>query len=579
MPTIYTMMDISRWALQASTKQLDTVSHNVANVNTPGYSRQETVLSTREPEHTMEGWYGHGVQVTSVIQHVDKLLLERITSKATDYSFYDSRLSQLNRLESLCNEAGDSGLGKELTEFFSAWQDVSNNPESTAVREALRETANNLVSRLQTIMNDITQVRRDMDGYISNSVDKVNDTCRRIAELNDKILASEQSGKPANDFRDERQRLVEDLSQRMNIQWFEDGRGSVTVFTSQGKTLVQDDYPRPDDADPISFETVSGYADKQIVWHRQDTVMGTEEISGGEIGAWLKVREVDIPAMQDFLNDLSKNLIGQVNILSSSGVGLDKMTDVTGTYVSSDANMALNDINNVFAFKDLLTTGSFDLWSYNNGTRTKTTINVSPSNSLVTLRDNINSALTAAGVNVSAEITSDMKLHLSNTDGSTEFAFANDTSHVLAALGINTFFDGYSASGITVTAKVVEDVRNICAGRIADNGDHPAGDNSCALDIADLKDAEIMSGGTQTFNESVISWASSLGTDVSTTQDNKNFAETTNNQLKNLRDNVSSVNLDEEMVKMIQFQRSYQMAAKLINVADTLLSSLLETVR
>jgi flagellar hook-associated protein 1 FlgK len=572
-------MDISRWALQASTKQLDVVSHNVSNVNTPGYSRQEAVLSTRNPQRTAEGWYGSGVQISTVIQHVDSLLLGRLTSKATDLSYYDSRLSQLSRLESLCNEAGDAGLGQEITEFFSAWQDVSNNPESTAVREALRETANNLISRMQTVINDVNQVGRDMNGYIGNSVDKVNDDCSRIAELNDKILGSERAGQPANDFRDERQRLVEDLSKRMNIQWFEDGRGCITVFTSQGKTMVQDNYPRPTDAPPLSFQNVPGYADKQLVWHDQGIVMDTNEVSGGEIGAWLKVRDVDIPAMEDFLNGLSKTMIGDLNILHSSGVGLDKFTDTTGSYASSDANLALNDINNALPFKDLLQSGSLDIWAYSNGTRTKVTINVNPSNSLVTLRDNINAALTGAGVNVAASITSDDKLRLSNTDGSTEFAFAGDTSHLLAALGINTFFDGYSASSISLSAAVAGNVRNICAGRLDAAGDHASGDNSCALDIADLKDANTMTGGTQTFNEAVISWSSSLGTDVSTTQDNKNFAETTSNQLQNLRDNVSSVNLDEEMVKMIQFQRSYQMAAKLINVADTLLSSLLETIR
>jgi flagellar hook-associated protein 1 FlgK len=573
------MMDISRWALQASTKQLDTVSHNVANVNTPGYSRQEAVLSTRTPQRTAEGWYGSGVQVSSVIQHVDKLLQERITSKATDLSYYDSRLSQLTRLESLCNEAGDSGLGQEITQFFSAWQDVSNNPDSTAVREALRETANNLISRLQTVVNDVGQVGRDLDGYISNSVDKVNDDCRRIAELNDKILASEQTGQSANDFRDERESLVEDLSKRMNIQWFEDGRGCVAVFTSQGKTLVQDNYPRSTDDNPLSFETVAGYTDKQLVWHKQDIVMGSSEVSGGEIGSWLGVRDVDIPEMQSFLNGLAKTIIGDVNTLHSSGVGLDKLTDVTGTYASSDPNLALNDINNQLSFKDLLQNGTVDIWGYNNGTRAKVTINVSPSDSLVGLRDKINNALTTAGINVAASITSDDKLKIASTDGSTEFAFANDTSNVLAALGINTFFDGDSASSITLSSTVAADVRNICAGRLTSSGEHTAGDNSNALDIADLKDANSMTSGTQTFNEAVISWSSALGTAVSTTQDNKSFAETTSNQMQTLRDNVSSVNLDEEMVKMIQFQRSYQMAAKLINVADTLLSSLLETVR
>ena len=199
--------------------------------------------------------------------------------------------------------------------------------------------------------------------------------------------------------------------------------------------------------------------------------------------------------------------------------------------------------------------------------------------------DKINLAMGSGGVpntnpsvNPVAGITSDNTLTLT-ADSGLEFAFANDTSNILAALGINTFFDGDSAATIELNANITSDVNNIAAGRILEDGEHALGDNQNALDLADLKDADTMNGGSETFNESVVTWSSELGTKVSSDSDNLNFAQTATDQLFDQRDSVSAVNLDEEMVKMIKFQRAYQMASKVISVADSLLTSLLEVKR
>ena len=528
MPGIFTVMDIARWSLLASTNNLDTISHNVANVNTEGYSRQEVVQATRSPEETPQGWYGRGVTTVNVIQHVDQLVLKSLTEKTSDLAYSDTRLNQLMRLESMANEAGDTGLGQELTAFFNAWQDVSNNPESSAVRQVLRESANNLASRFQDLMSDLTQVNKDLSQYLSDSVSEVNAICRRIADLNDEIVHGEATGTPANDFRDERQRLLNDLSELLNIDWFETGDGSVTVMTGVGKTLVQAGYPSDTDEDPLSFSQVAGYSDNQLVWRNLDIVLDSDEISGGRIGACLKVREVDIPEMEDFLNDLASNLIAEVNMLHSQGVGQQKFSDVSGTYECSSASVALNDSTNTLPYKDLIENGSFTIWVYEAGTRRDYTINVDPTDSLTDLMDNINAAMNPTlnpSLNPVASITADNRLSLS-ADGGIEFAFGGDDSNILAALGINTFFDGSSATSICVTQTIANDVQYIAAGRLLADGEHALGDNTNALDIADLKDAETMNNGTETFNESVTYWASDLGTLISSTQDNVSFYET-----------------------------------------------------
>lgn len=593
MPSIYSMLDISRWAVNAATRQLNVVSHNVANANTEGYSRQEAVQGTRTPEDTGQGYYGRGVKILSVIQHVDKLILARMTDKISSEQYNDSRLAQLKRLEALSNEATDSGLGKLLTDFFKAWQDVANSPESTAVRRVLAQTSQNLVDRFHTMMRDLEQVRRDLDTYLAEAVEEVNSACRRIAELNRQIVADEAGGKSANDLRDERQRQIEKLAEYLDIQWFEVGDGSVTVFTGSGNTLVQDDFPRSGD-DVLAFQQVSGYSQRQVIWRGSDVVLGPDQITGGKIGAWLKVRggclptsstatdTGDIPQTQSFLNDLAETIIWEVNKLHSQGVGLTKFTRVTGTYASPDATTDFNDSSNTLPFADKIQSGSFELWVYESGTRRKYTITVNASDDLQTLVNRINDTINPslnANINPVATLTDNNTKLMLYASGGIEFAFRNDTSNVLAALGINTFFTGNTATGIGLNDTITGDVRYITAGRLTSDGEHALGDNSNALELADLKDTDTMDNDSQTFNEAVISWASSLGTDISTTDSSLSFAQTTLNELKNLRDSVSAVNLDEEMVKMIRYQRAYQMAAKMISVADSLLATLLETKR
>ena len=321
MPGVYSVMDISKGALQVATRQLDVVSHNVANANTPDYSRQEAVLTTRNPEWTGEGMYGRGVKIASVIQHADRFLQARITSKMSEEGYYSTLLDQLKRLEALANETGDTSLGKQITAFFNAWQDVSNNPQSTAVREVLLETASNLAARLNTLYGDYYDIQRDMNGYLASAVEEVNLICRRIAELSVRILANERANKPANDLRDERQRQLNKLANYLNIQWFEGDDGQVTVLAGNGKMLVEAGYPDNNDPDPLGFKAVDGYDWNQVVWSQADLVMDYNEITSGKMGAWLRLRDQRIPEVLNFLNTLSYSLIKEVNILHSQGRG------------------------------------------------------------------------------------------------------------------------------------------------------------------------------------------------------------------------------------------------------------------
>ncbi len=589
MPNILTMMDISRWALNTATKQLDTVSHNVANANTPGYSRQEVVVGTMFPEKTGEGYYGLGSRAQTVIQCVDKLLLRRISDKNSDLAYQESRLTQLLRLESLSNEATSTSLGNLTTAYFAAWQNVSNNPESTAVREDLLETANTLVTRLQSLDYDINVLKRDLDSYLDHAVTEVNSKARRVAELNDLIVLGETTGHTANDFRDERMVLVNEIATKMNIQWFEDERGALTIVTGEGKAIVNGSYPRKTDTDPLRFTYPpgsNGVGDKQITWQGTEVVVTARELTGGEMGAWLQVRDVDIPQTLKILEEYTRTIIGSVNVLHSNGVGLNKFEQAIGSYKTKEPNVSFNATNQDLAFADLVQQGQVSFWVYQNGMQHKYTVDVYPSDSMQSVVDRINQSMHGSwptldtsqkpAAYVREEENGYFSFYMSSDPNSgIEFAFESDSSGFLAAVGVNTFFTGDSMANIGLHDNIKADVKNIAAGRLLANGEHALGDNSNALVISNLKDANLMSNGTQTLNESVIQWAAQLGTKISSTRDKYSFAETAANELAAQRDNISAVNTDEELIKLIQFQRAYQAAAKMVSVADTLLETIL----
>ena len=591
MPGITTMMDISRWALNTSSLQLNTVSHNVANANTVGYSRQSVVTGTMFAEKTSSGYYGLGVTAQTVIQHVDKLILKRVTDKQSELSYQDTFMSQLLRLQSLSNEAGDASLGTLTTAFFNAWQNVSNNPESSAVREDLLETAQTLTSRLQDLNNDLRLMRNDLDSYLKQAVTDVNDIARKIASLNKQIVSGEFSGHTANDLRDERINLLNELSTKMDIQWFEDDYGAITVTIGNGKTIVHNDYPRPTDTDPLVWDYVAGTNEKKISWQGTVVTIESQEVTGGTIGAWLKVRDVEIPQSVEFFNTFTKTLIGAVNIVHSNGAGLEKFSTVGGSYTTTDPSLRFDDPGQDLAFADMVQNGQVSFWVYQNGMQHQYTVEVYAHDSMQTVTERMNRVMHAATwptIDTSQapqaywSKTENNSYHFymaSTPNSGIEFAFAGDSSGLLAALGVNTFFTGDSVTNIGIHNDIKNDVSCIAAGRILATGEHAKGDNSNALILANLKDTQLMGNGRQTLNESVIQWAAQLGTKIASSQDKYSFAYTTLAQLEAQRDNISAVNTDEELILLIQFQRAYQAAAKMVNVADTLLEEIINLKR
>ena len=310
-------------------------------------------------------------------------------------------------------------------------------------------------------------------------------------------------------------------------------------------------------------------------------------LSGGTLAGLFAVRDEYVGEYQDKLDALAESLIWNMNRTHSQGAGLTNMSQATGEYAVEDSSAALS--NSGLHWADKLQAGNISIALYDEATGknlsvtalnfssiTPGTSSFDPSvHSLEDVRDAINATypgqLTAA--------IQDGKLSISAADG-VEFQFAEDTSGLLAGLGINTLFSGTDASSIAVSAVVANDSSRLCAGHVNGAGEVNAGDNETALALAALAGASVTfgaAGGTanNTFAGYLSSLSAQVGADASAASSSYTYASTLSEDLETQRESISGVNLDEELTRLMQYQQNYQAAAKLIQTSSDMFDTIL----
>ncbi len=480
---INTIMNIARGALQANQIAMEVVSHNIANVSTPGYTRQSAVLESESPVSMSPLKIGMGVRVDSVAQASDPYTTREIQQNTSSLNEYQTEASVLSRLESLFNETGNATLSNAMNDFWNSWQDVANNPGGTVERTALLEKAGILTQKFNSLSSDLTQTGKDMNTNLQMGIEKVNGVTRKIADLNERIVAAEADQTSANDLRDQRNSLLEELSRWVGNVSVEQGNGSVTVFTQGGNLLV--------DGNKHWDLQQSG---NNIYWNNVPSDI-SKNLTGGQIGGWLDIRDEIAPQYQANLDELAGTLIRQVNALHSTGYTLSGQTG-----------------KNFF-----------------------------------------------------------------------------DNSQVPVS-GDNTGASGY----IQLSTDVLDNPANIAAGSTppAALGDSSPGDNENALKILALQTDDSIQirkwtisnrGGstsssieTTSMDDYYRTLVGEIGTTTEAAKENQSFVQSMLENLQNVRDSVSGVNLDEEMTQLLQIQRAYEANSKIITIADEMLQSLLQ---
>jgi len=317
MTTLNGMLDLSRRALSANQLALAIIGHNTANVNSPGFSRQRVQLTPSFPIQLVEGTLGTGVIVAGIQQIHDNLLDRSIRQGYSDFSQWEAIDGSLQSLENIFGDTSSATtLDNLLTQFWDSWQDLANDPESLTSRSALRQNAESLCAEFNRLDSQFAGQIQTHDQEIVVRVSEVNSLSSAIANLNAQIAQIEGSGGQANDLRDQRNNLLNDLSALVNVQVTDQANGQINVYVG-GQVLVQGDLS-------LNITTrersIPGGVVHDLVWEDGGSSV---TLSQGQIAGLIEMRDERIPEISASLDELAATLAQQVNASHITGYGLN----------------------------------------------------------------------------------------------------------------------------------------------------------------------------------------------------------------------------------------------------------------
>lgn len=318
------LFDIARSALTTSQQALAVTGHNVANVNTPGYSRQEVVLAERPPLNGQPGMTGTGVRATSIRRYTDQFINRQLTTIQQNLGRLSVSQEELSRLQNLFGDSNNQGIAARMNDFFSGLQDVSTNPGELAARSVLLANAGQLASSVNQVSSDLAAARQSLNFQVQQTVTEINSLSKQIAELNSQIVSAEATGQNANDLRDQRELALNDLATRIDITTVESGTGALTVFAARGQVLVEGSTVRQLNAieNPDNDALFSiGYSTGGTRPLSIDAL-----ISNGRLRSLLDIRDTTVRGLETSFDRLSATLANAVNSIHRQGYGLDGST-------------------------------------------------------------------------------------------------------------------------------------------------------------------------------------------------------------------------------------------------------------
>ncbi|MCL5063140.1 MAG: flagellar hook-associated protein FlgK, partial [Nitrospirae bacterium] len=278
------LFDIGKTALLTTRRALDTTAHNVANASTPGYTRQDLILENI-PTGTVTsiGMTGRGVRITEIKRMYDSFTSLQIRTEKSNLSYWNAYEKGIVKIENIFNEASDTGISPAITDFFNAWQEVSQNPEGYAQRTLLIKKAEYLASRLNRAYVSVDDERTELYKSSQSLVDEVNSIASKIADLNEKIATSPG----ALDLKDQRDYLIERLNEIVKVGTFEDSVGRYSVLIG-GTPIV--------DGGKIYEMSVSTDTENNMHFYvdlPDEIKEVTSYITGGELKANIDLRETE----------------------------------------------------------------------------------------------------------------------------------------------------------------------------------------------------------------------------------------------------------------------------------------------
>ena len=309
------LLDIGRTALQAAQFGLDVTGNNIANVNTPNYSRQRVVYAPGVTVSVGGVSHGSGVSVEGVQRIYDALLGHQVYKANAEWSDYELREQTYRRIESVLYPSDEANLGNSLDDFFNALQDLANNPSGSAERQVVLTKAENLAANFRglhaALDQEIQSAKTTLEGYR----DEVNRLASEIARINEEIGRLQGPNYIPNDLLDRRDALIQDLSGYLDPTVIEDDRGLVTVLVSGGQPLVEG-------VTSHTLELVDDPAGGDFYAITIRDVDISDSLKGGRIHGLVESRQKMV-GFQDDIDQLAAALIQEANQIHTAGYDLD----------------------------------------------------------------------------------------------------------------------------------------------------------------------------------------------------------------------------------------------------------------
>jgi flagellar hook-associated protein 1 FlgK len=537
--SLFGLFDIAKSTIFASQTALTVTSHNIANANTPGFNRREAIFAVSGPVALSGNLLGGGVTVSGIKRYYDQFIQAQLWGQYQNYGRSSALNQTLSQIEQIFNEAKNIGLATPLTDFFNAWQEVSTNPEGFVQRSLLLQKADSLVLAAKQMERGITENLESINDTIDNIAERINAIGSEIAAINGKIVQVEAGSQveSAHDLRDQRDMLLNELGTLVDFSSYEDENGSVTIMIGM-RNLVSGET-----SNSLSTRT-NEEGDKDLYI---DGMNITDNIKKGQLGGLISVRDTIRTSSLNGLRRIIASLIQEINMLHEEGYGLDGTTsnDFFNPLQPSTSDFSSGaDITAAITDPSVLTLDEY-------------TIQFDASGNYFVYNKQTG-ALVTSGAYVSGNPISFDGIEITISGAVTP----DDTFTVSPLTDVIKNFE----VAITDQQKVAAALSNTAL----------PGDNSNALRILQLSQNTIANLGDATFADYYQGLVSTIGSMSKAASDSLTFDNNLLSELNDRRESLSGVSLDEEAANLIRFQRSFQAGAKMIQITDELLQTLLD---
>ena len=621
--------------LLAFQQALDVTSNNISNSATPGYSVENIKLAEQPGSGTGGGYFGNGVNVQSVTRSYDEMLAAQVRSSQSSYSSFNTLSTQAAQIDNMLSSSS-TGLTVSLQNFANSLQSLSTAPASTAQRQVVLSQAQSLVTQLKSYQSQLTTQSQDLETQVGNTVTQINTIAKNIAALNGQIAAASGGGQTPNQLMDQRDSLVDQLSQYVNVNAITQSNGEMDIYVGSGQPLVVSGTAQtlvasqdPNDASESDIGIAAGNGNVSDI---------TKEINGGTLGGLLTTRSQVLDPTENALGQIAIGIASVMNQQQASGM------DLTGAQgqpmfavgppqvLPSTTNTGTGTVAATITDASQLTTDNYKLtysgttWDLQDtttgqpvtmtGTGTSADPFVAAGVSIVVsgapgAGDNYVIKPTAGAVDgMSVVLSSPTQIAAASlgasaaasgntgtgtisapsvtdptnwTNGTYSIAFTSATQYQVTDSGGNVVTSGTYTAGspISFNGEQVSISGAPSSGdtfTVGANNKANTGDNTNVLAMAADMTSSVLDGGTTSLNAAANNLVSAMGVLTQQAQANATAQQSVNQSATNARSNLSGVNLDDEAAKMLQYQQAYQACAQMIQSSQTIFNSLISAI-